>query len=201
LPPNSPERRTLEYQMRTGNNPPAGFIDREPTDRYSAHPMFDESGQQTGVGAFNSATGEFKPVRAGGFLRAPSASGGSSSRLPSRVEGFLFQLRNKHPRYEDALSELTSILANAPGETFSKVAASNALRQLYAQPTGGNDALSGIDVGSILNPSSSQGARPQAQAPSGGSMTRAELRAVAQQLGISEGEAEQEARARGMQVR
>jgi hypothetical protein len=201
LPPNSPERRALEYQLRTGNNPPAGFLDREPADRYSAHPMFDENGDQIGVGAFNSTTGEFKPTKAGGFLRSSRPTPSTSRQLPERVEGFLMQLRSKHPRYDDALAELSGVLANAHGETFSKVAASNALRQLYAQPTGARDAMAGIDVGSILNPTPSRSAQPHAPAGTGGAMTRAELRAVAQQLGISEGEAEQQARARGLQVR
>lgn len=202
LPPNSPERRVLEYQLRTGNNPPAGFLEREPADRYSAHPMFDENGDQIGVGAFNSTTGEFKPTKAGGFLRAPRQTTGTSRQLPDRVEGFLLQLRSKHPRYDDALAELSGVLANAHGETFSKVAASNALRQLYAQPTGSNnDALAGVDVGAILNPRAAPDTQPQAPAGTGGAVTRAELRAVAKQLGISESAAEQQARARGMQVR
>lgn len=206
LPANSPERLSLEYQLMTGQNPPAALIPREPTARYSAHPMFDETGSQTGIGAFNNITGEMRPANGGGFLRMPG--GGSSRQLPARVENYLMQLRHKHPRHEDAIAELTSVLGNAPNETFSRVAAANALRQLYAEPTG-NDALSGLDIGSILNsgegaavtPRSDAASMGQPRPPAGGSMTRAELRAVAQQLGINEQQAEQQARARGLSVR
>ncbi len=210
LPADSPQRMALEYQAMTGNNPPAALFPRAPTAptaRYSAHPMFDETGNQTGIGAFNNITGDMRPVNSGGgFLRSPGG-GASSRQLPGRVENFLMQLRSKHPRYDEAMAELAPILANAQGETFSHLAAATALRQLYAQPAG-NDPSSGLDVASILGTggrsSGSGPSRPttpsSAPASTGGRVTRAELRAVAQQLGISEQDASQQARARGLAV-
>ena len=192
----------------TGNNPPAALIPREPTAptaRYSAHPMFDETGTRPASGRSTTSRAKcdrsIQAVAIYGFLVA-----GSSRQLPARVRTS-DAASNKHPRSRTRW-RIHGVLANAPGETFSRVAAANALRQLYAEPTG-NDALSGLDIGSILGGGGSQGPARTPSAPvgvasgpaAGGTMTRAELRAVAQQLRINEQEAEQHARARGLSVR
>ena len=130
--PEGPEKTALRFQLATGgDNPPAALLPRQPTSRYSLHTTYDETGSPTGAVRFNAITGEAEPVDVGGSLRAPGRG-----QLPMRVQNYLLQLRSQHPQFEDAQAELSRVLANAPGETFDRIAASNQLRQLYSQPSG-----------------------------------------------------------------
>ena len=116
----------------------------------------------------------------------------------------LMDLRAKHSQYESAFNELQRVLRDVT-EPVDRISAANALRQLYAQPTGTNDLsglLSDMTTGSrILGGGRGQPQAP-APAPTGQSnvITRAELQAVAQRLGITVQAAEAQARARQMRI-
>lgn len=213
LPPGSRERLVLEYEQATGKNAPSIFMPtppREPTPRYSLHPTFDDEGRQIGAVRFNAVTGDASPAELpGGFLRTPGGAR-TTTRLPARVQGFLMDLRARHATFNDAFQELQRVLANAPDEASDRLAASTALRSLYAQPTGQGSELDQLlrDGGDLSSgnqflpeaPPVGRGAPRSGAVSTSGTITRAELRAVAQRLGISEQAAAQQAQARGLQV-
>lgn len=208
LPANSPERRALEYQLQTGDNPPAGMFQRDVTPSFQLQPLYDETGRPSGAIKFNQRTGDVTPVDLPGKMRAPGRGLADDPELPRGVGNYLVQLRSKYGSYEQAIGELTRALPEIQQThpSFNAVKAGNALRQLFGQPVGTGGFDLSPELLSMLGRGAEAASGGRSQTPaasaaaSGQVLTRTELQGVAKRLGISEHEAEQQARARGMQV-
>jgi hypothetical protein len=223
LPANHPARLALEYEAATGKGAPASmFPSQGDTTPFQLQPLY-EDGLPTGAIRFNQRTGAVEPVDLGGA--GIRAGRGGRAQLPARVQNWILQLQQRHPNdYASAQREFAEVMQNAPNETFDRMAAAQALRGLYAQPTGMGDAWMFAPeaqavlgaLGGGMQPSTAPltggrggvppGAMQQpAQAGSGAGRTRTTTRAaareVAKRLGISEADAVEQLRQEGVEVR
>jgi hypothetical protein len=216
LPENSRERLALEYRQATGANPPAGvFEPREPTPHYQFMPTYDDSGNPNGVVAGNTLTGAMTPasVPGGASIRPPKDI--DNPALPRGVQDYLVKLRSDYgDDLRSAEAEFSRALPSlrAAHPRLDSASAILRLRQMFGTAPGASPLA--IVAGGMLNLSAQSGtpvpggrgaAAPRtpvaAGRPASGQLTRDELRAVAAQLGITEAEAEAQAKQRGLSVR
>lgn len=219
FPEGSRERRALEYEQATGKSAPAGMFEprpvKEPTPHYQFLPTYDESGNPSGVVAGNTLTGDIstRTVPGGAQLRPPKVV--DNPKIPRGVQDYLLQLRHTYGGdLQAAENELAgtweTIRAAHPHAEAATVV--GALRSMFGAAAGSSPLVglglspSAIGIGgSVAAPGGGRGGPPPQRTggpPAGGgqTMTRAELQAVADRLGISAAEAETQARARGITV-
>ena len=110
-------------------------------------------------------------------------------------------IRAAHPRLDSAraVSTLRSMFGAAPGASKT-LQTLNGLGVLGGNGTGAPLRIRGNIVGASPQPDGGRGAAAATGGPAPSTMTRTELRGVAQRLGISEAQAEQQATSRGFTV-
>ena len=142
------------------------------------------------------------PVGVQDYLTRLRASYGDD--LASAEQEFskaLPDIRAAHPRLDSAraVSTLRSMFGSAPGASKQL----QVLHDLGVSPGAAGNAplrIRGNIVGATPQNGGGRGAPPSNGTPAPSTMTRTELRGVAQRLGISEAQAEQQATSRGFTV-